>query len=276
MLGKAEILSILEQEESIINYLKLRKHNGQLNKDVNKKINEIAGLCEQVLKVIEKYDRDKEVVFLECSCGKSYLSFALNHILKEELNRNVFFFGVDTNKELIERCNETSSSLGYRNMVFKHGRTIDFVPDGNIDVVVALHACDTATDEAIVKGIKVGAKYIMVVPCCHGQLRSQIKAHHPLVSLTQFGLLRYKFADVLTEALRSLFLLGNGYYVELLEIVSPKLTPKNILISARKIKRKNKANLDRYYELSGMFNVNSRLNEFFQEHSTPENLACTC
>lgn len=276
MLSKAEILNILEQEENIINCLKLRKHNGQFKKDANKKINEIAGLCEQVLKVIEKFDRDKEVVFLECSCGKSYLSFALNYILKEELNRDAFFFGVDTNKELVEKCNEASSVLGYRNMVFRHGRTIDFVPDREICVVVALHACDTATDEAIVKGIKVGAKYIMVVPCCHGQIRSQIKAHHPLVSLTQFGLLRYKFADILTEALRSLFLLGNGYYVELLEIVSPKLTPKNILISARKMKRRNKVSLDRYYELSSMFNTNSRLNEFFQEHSTPENLACSC
>ena len=276
IINKAEIINLLEQEDSITNPLGFRHSNGLLKKDMNKKINEIAGFCEQILKVVRKFDREKEIVFLECSCGKSYLSFVLSYIFERESNTMPFFFGVDTNGELIQRCEETRAVLGYDNMDFKQGRTIDFSSDRKIDVVIALHACNTATDEAIAKGIKIGAKYIMVVPCCQGQLRSQIKDNHPLTSVTQFGLLRSKFADILTDALRSQFLLGNGYYVELLEIVPPKLTPKNILISARKIKNTSKRNLDGYYQLRNIFNTNISLQEYFCEQPLNDDQACAC
>lgn len=276
MLSKTEILNIVEQEENIISCLGMKRQNGLLRKEMGKKINEIAGFCEQILKIVKKLDIDKEIVFLECSCGKSYLSFVLNCIFEKKLNVKAFFFGVDINKELIQRCEGICSILGYKSMVFRHGRTIDFTPDRKVDVVIALHACDTATDEAIAKGIKIGARYIMVVPCCQGQIRSQIKNHHPLINITQFGLLRYKFADILTDALRSQFLLGNGYYVELLEIVSPKLTPKNVLISARKIKRKRKNNLEGYYQLNNIFNTNFRLQDFFNERSLNDSMVCAC
>jgi hypothetical protein len=275
-INKAEIINLLEQENGISNPLGFRHSNGLLKKDMNKKINEIAGFCEQIIKVVSKYNKEKEIVFLECSCGKSYLSFVLSYLFEKEFNKKHFFFGVDTNGELIQRCEETRAGLHYENMVFKHGRTIDFDSDKKIDVVIALHACNTATDEAIAKGIKIGARYIMVVPCCQGQLRSQIKDHHPLTSVTQFGLLRSKFADILTDALRSQFLLGHGYYVELLEIVPPKLTPKNILISARKIKNTNKRNLDGYYQLNNMFNTNFSLQEYFCEQPLNDEQACTC
>lgn len=276
MLSKTEILNIVEQEENIISCLGMKRQNGLLRKEMGKKINEIAGFCEQILKIVKRLDIDKEIVFLECSCGKSYLSFILNCIFEKKLNIKAFFFGVDINKELIQRCEEICSILGYKSMVFRHGRTIDFTPDRKVDVVIALHACDTATDEAIAKGIKIGARYIMVVPCCQGQIRSQIKNHHPLINITQFGLLRYKFADILTDALRSQFLLGNGYYVELLEIVSPKLTPKNVLISARKIKRKRKNNLEGYHQLNNMFNTNFRLQDFFNERSLNYSMVYAC
>ncbi len=277
ILNKAEIVNLLERENSITDHLGFRHTNGLLKKDMNKKINEIAGFCEQILKVVRKnYDKKKEIVFLECSCGKSYLSFVLSYILEKESNTTPFFVGVDTNGELIQRCEEIRTALGYENMAFNHCRTIDFFSDRKIDVVIALHACNTATDEAIAKGINIGAKYIMVVPCCYGQIRSQIKDHHPLTGVTQFGLLRYKFADILTDALRSQFLLGNGYFVELLEIVPPKLTPKNILISARKIKNTNKRNLEGYYQLNNMFNTNFSLQEYFCEQPLNDDQACAC
>jgi protein-L-isoaspartate O-methyltransferase len=276
IINKTEILNLLEQEDSIAKPLGFRHSNGLLKKDMNKKINEIAGFCEQILKMVRKFDREKEIVFLECSCGKSYLSFVLSYIFEKESKAMPSFIGVDTNGELIQRCEETRALLGFDNMVFKHGRTTEFSSDRKIDVVIALHACNTATDEAIAKGIEIGAKYIMVVPCCQGQLRSQIKDNHPLTSVTQFGLLRSKFADILTDALRSQFLLGNGYYVELLEIVPPKLTPKNILISARKIKNTNKRNLEGYYKLNNMFNTNFSLQEYFCEQPLNDDKVCTC
>ncbi len=276
IINKAEIINLLEQEDSISNPLGFRHSSGSLRKDMNKKINEIAGFCEQILKVISKYNKKKEIVFLECSCGKSYLSFVLSYIFDKEFNTKTFFFGVDTNGELIQRCEKTRTALHYENMAFKHGRTIDFYSDKKVDVVIALHACNTATDEAIAKGIEIGARYIMVVPCCQGQLRSQIKDHHPLTTVTQFGLLRSKFADILTDALRSQFLLGNGYYVELLEIVPPKLTPKNILISARKTKNTSKRSLDGYHQLNNIFNTDFSLQDYFCEQPLTDEQVCAC
>jgi hypothetical protein len=277
ILSKAEIVNLLEREGSITDILGFRHTNGLLKKDMSKKINEIAGFCEQILKVVRKnYNKKKEIVFLECSCGKSYLSFVLSYIFEKESSATPFFIGVDTNGELIQRCEKIRIALGFENMVFKHGRTIDFFSDKKIDVVIALHACNTATDEAIAKGIKFGAKNIMVVPCCYGQLLSQIKDNHPMTGVTQFGLLRYKFADILTDALRSQFLLGNGYFVDLLEIVPPKLTPKNVLISARKIKSKNNRSLEGYNQLSNMFNTNLSLEEYFDGQTIDKDIACTC
>ncbi len=276
IINKAEIINLLEQENGISDPLGFRHSNGLLKKDMNKKINEIAGFCEQILKVVSKYNKNKEIVFLECSCGKSYLSFVLSYIFEKEFDMTPFFFGIDTNSELIQRCEETRDILNYENMVFKHGRTIDFCSDKKIDVVIALHACNTATDEAIAKGIEIGARYIMVVPCCQGELRSQIKDHHPLTTVTQFGLLRSKFADILTDALRSQFLLGNGYYVELLEIVPPKLTPKNTLISARKTKNTSKRSLEGYRQLNNIFNTNFSLQEYFCEQPLNDDPVCAC
>ena len=171
IINKSEILNLLEQEDSITNPLGFRHSNGLLKKDMNKKINEIAGFCEQILKVVRKFDREKEIVFLECSCGKSYLSFVLSYILEKESNTKPSFIGVDTNGELIQRCEETRAVLGYDNMVFKQGRTTDFSSDRKIDVVIALHACNTATDEAMKANFSS-----LLVPTCAAPRTTAIKA----------------------------------------------------------------------------------------------------
>ncbi len=238
-----------------------------------KKYNEVIGFCEQILRILETYPQNKEVVFLDCSCGKSYLSFALNIILTKHLNISAYFYGVDTNKVLIEKCNSISSSLGFCNMSFINSRIIEFYPDKPVDILIALHACDTATDEAIAKGIKTGANYIVVVPCCENQIRGRLKVGHPLVDLTDFGLLRYRFADILTEALRAQFLTGAGYHVKLTEVTSPKYTPKNLMIIARRKKGNKKYNLDKYKKLNEMFNTEFVLNNYFSEVEL-DNKAC--
>ncbi|MEP9412292.1 MAG: SAM-dependent methyltransferase [Candidatus Brocadia sp.] len=230
-----------------------------------KKFNEVVGFCEQVMRIVETYPTDKEIVFLDCSCGKSYLSFALNYIFSNQFVRKTFFYGVDTNPVLIEKCEQMRESLGFRNMQFFSSRIIDFQPEKSVDMVIALHACDIATDETIAKGIKLGAKYIIVVPCCENQIRSRLKTGHPLVGLTDFGLLRYRFADILTEALRSQFLTGAGYHVKLTEIVSPRFTPKNLMIIARKRKENVKCNMDKYKKLDEMFNTGFILKSYFDE-----------
>ena len=237
----------------------------------SKKFNEVTGFCEQVLRIIEAYPQGKEIVFLDCSCGKSYLSFALNIILTKLLDLKTFFYGVDTNSILIEKCLRIRDCLGFRNMHFFNSRIIDFLPEKPVDIVIALHACDVATDETIAKGIKLGAKFIFVVPCCQNQIRNRLKIGHPLVDLTDFGLLRYRFADILTEALRAQFLTGAGYHVKMTEITSPRCSPKNLMIIARRKKGNKRYNLQKFKRLNEMFNTECVLNNYFTECELGQN-----
>lgn len=257
--NKETIGELLKSNKELLRILALNFNDGR----EIKKFNEVVGFCEQIVQIIGSYPLDRELVFLDCSCGKSYLSFALNCVLSNLFAIKTYFYGVDTNKILIEKCDQIKETLGYGNMRFTNARIIDVEPEKPIDIVIALHACDLATDETIAKGIKLSAKYIIVVPCCENQIRNRLKVGHPLVDLTDFGLLRYRFADILTEALRAQFLSGAGYYVKLLEVISPKFTPKNLMIIARRKRGNKKYNLDKYKKLDEMFNTEFALKNYF-------------
>lgn len=231
--------------------------SGQFHQRDTKKIQEVVGFSTHILKIAP--DLLKEgLVCLDCSCGKSYLTFVLNYLLREMYGIKATFYGVDTSLPLVERCRVIATLLGYENMSFWQGRTREFEPQANVDIVLSLHACDTATDEAVAKGIQLGAKYIIVVPCCQNQVRGQIRPSQPLKRLTEFGLLRYRFADLLTDAIRAQVLRGAGYYVEMHEIVPPTVTPKNLVITARKT-RSGKKGMEGYKELSSLLGVRSTL-----------------
>ncbi|HHT9153171.1 MAG TPA: class I SAM-dependent methyltransferase [Candidatus Hypogeohydataceae bacterium YC40] len=228
-----------------------------------KKLQEVAGFSAHIFRVAS--DLLKEgLICLDCSCGKSYISFVLNYLLREMYGLKAAFYGVDTSLPLIERCKAIAALLGYENMSFWRGRTRQFEPPVPVDIVLALHACDIATDEAIAKGIQLGARYIIVVPCCQNQVRGQIKDEQTLRRLTEFGLLRYRFADILTDAIRAQVLRGAGYYVEMHEIVPPTVTPKNLVITARKT-RSGKKGMEGYKELSRLFGVHSPIEGLLQE-----------
>jgi len=260
---KNNIAEELKSSKELLRALSLDIEKSEDGRDF-KKFNEVVGFCEQILRVVEAWPQNKEIVFLDCSCGKSYLSFALNYIFSKRFSAETFFYGVDINSVLIERCNRIKDSLGFDNMQFVHAKIIEALPEKPVDMVIALHACDTATDETIAKGIKLGARYIMVVPCCENQIRSSLKNGHPLVDLTVFGLLRYRFADILTDALRSQFLMGAGYSVKLVEIASPKCTPKNLMIVARRKKGVKKFSMDGYNRLDEMFHTEFVLKDYFR------------
>lgn len=270
MVSKKIISDEIKTSPELIKALSINVDQSDDRREI-KKFNEVVGFCEQVIRIIETYPESKEIVFLDCSCGKSYLSFALNYIISKRFAKKTFFYGVDTNRILVETCDRISGSLGFKNMQFICARIIDVFPEKPIDMIIALHACDSATDEAIAKGIKLGAKHIVVVPCCENQIRNRLKTGHPLVELTDFGLLRYRFADILTEALRAQFLMGVGYYVKLIEMISPRFTPKNLMIMARRKKRSKKYNMDNYKKLDEMFNTDFVLKRYFQDHEFVRN-----
>lgn len=264
MMMRDKVAELLKTSGDMLQLLSFDKEQARDDREV-KKFDEVVGFVEQVVAVVGCYSRDREIVILDCSCGKSYLSFALNNILSRLFPMSFYFYGVDTNKTLIEKCKQISDRLGHSNMTFVDGRIIDIKPEKPVDIVVALHACDVATDETIAKGIKLGVKYILAVPCCENQVRGRIKHGHPLVDITDFGLLRYRFAEILTEALRSQFLTGSGYAVKLIEMVPPKVSPKNLMIIARRKKGNKKYNLERYHKIDNVFNTKFVLKSFFSE-----------
>lgn len=234
---------------------------GQLDARKAKKLGEVAGFAAIILKWVREHLAGRERLrIVEFSCGKSYLGIVLVALLQELQGTSAELVGVDVNEELVDKCRSIARAAGIDGAAYVASRTAAFESDLEFDLAVALHACDTATDEAIAKGIQLGAKLVMVVPCCQNQIRGQIKSGHPLMAMTEFGPIRYRLANMLTDALRGQFLRSAGYHVEMLEIGSPRLTPKNLCICARKSRRGSGKRRDAGYRtLKSFFDVKPKI-----------------
>ena len=176
-------------------------------------------------------------------CGKSYLTFAVHYFLTEIKKVPCQIEGLDLKQDVINFCNQTARKLGLKNLNFRVGNISDYSGDSDPDIVMTLHACDTATDFALQYAVNRGAKAILSVPCCQHQINTQITNNRkgkikqpdsPLEPILKHGLLREKFSSLLTDALRAEWLEQQGYKVQLLEFIDEEHTPKNILIRAVK------------------------------------------
>ena len=176
-------------------------------------------------------------------CGKSYLTFAVHYFLTEIKKVPCQIEGLDLKQDVIDFCNQTAAKLGLKNLNFRVGNISDYSGDTDPDIVMTLHACDTATDFALQYAVSRCAKAILSVPCCQHQINTQITNNRkgkikqpdsPLEPILKHGLLREKFSSLLTDALRAEWLEQQGYKVQLLEFIDEEHTPKNILIRAVK------------------------------------------
>lgn len=259
-MDRTDVLDYLRDRPEALKKMELMGPEGQLDERGAKKIEEIAGFAAIILRYVRDWLPDQDLTVLEGSCGKSYLGFVLALLFPDVDDRRVRLWGVDFNPELIARCRSLADDLGLDQMHFVSNRTINFQSEEEFNLVVSLHACDTATDEAIAKGIQLGARLILSVPCCQNQIRSQLKSGHPLTPVTDYGPARYRLANLLTDALRAQFLNAAGYHVKLDEIGSPRLTPKNLCICARKVKRPSKRARDRdYRHLRDVFGIRPKI-----------------
>lgn len=168
---------------------------------------------------------------VDFGCGKAYLTFALYYYLRTIRNRNVEIIGLDLKEDVISFCNQVAWDLGYRQLRFLIGDIADYQSDSKADLVVTLHACDTATDFALIKAVEWNASVILSVPCCQHELFSQIKdvLHQPIL---KHGILKERVSAILTDGLRALKLEEQGYDVSLIEFTSLEHTAKNIMIRA--------------------------------------------
>ncbi len=258
------LLNRLLGRQDLLKAIELLGPDGQSDTRKSKKLREVCGFCELILRYVGACLAKQDFVrIVEFSCGKSYLGIVLVLLLRELLGKEVALIGVDVNPDLVAKCRQVAAAAGLEDAEFAASRTLEFRTDQAVHVVVALHACDTATDEAIARGIQLGAPLILAVPCCQNQIRGQIKSGHPLTAMTEFGPIRYHLANLLTDVLRAQFLHSAGYHVEMLEIGSPRLTPKNLCICARKVKRAARAGRDSGYKmLKEFFDVRPKVEQF--------------
>lgn len=194
---------------------------------------------------------------IDFGCGKSYLTFALYYYLKLVRGRDVEIIGLDLKEDVIKFCNETAKKLMYDELTFLTGDIADFQSTG-ADMVVTLHACDTATDFALINAVKWHSKVILSVPCCQHELFSQIKSdiNEPML---KHGIIKDKFTELLTNSLRGLKLEAAGYNVNMIEFTSLEHTSKNVMIKAvfpdkQNLAAKEKASQE-YEALKNFYNV---------------------
>ena len=171
---------------------------------------------------------------LDFGCGSSYLTFGLYTYLNERRGLPARLVGVDSNTELIAKCNAQAAALEYGDLCFTAAPIIDFAPADAPDLVVALHACDTATDDAIAQTIRHGARMLVCAPCCHHHLNEQLDIA-VLRPIMRHGILKQRMGDILTDSFRALILRIMGYRAEVIEFVAAEHTAKNLMIRAVKI-----------------------------------------
>lgn len=211
--------------------LGVQTEDGNVKKQKYDKFKQINRFVEFIDDALEHLPKGRTIRILDFGSGKSYLTFALYHYLKVEKGLDLRVTGLDLKKEVIEECNTIARDLGYDQLEFLVGDINDYNDESSVDMVVTLHACDVATDMALARAVKWGAKVILSVPCCQHELNRQLEAPALNVML-QHGLIRERFAALATDSIRAQLLSLVGYEAQLLEFIDMENTPKNILIRA--------------------------------------------
>lgn len=225
--------------------------------DKYKQINRFVEIIDDEIK---KNDY-KELTILDFGCGKSYLTFVLYYYFVKIKNINVKMIGLDLKEDVIKKCNEIAKSYKYDNLHFELGDINGFKYNNKVDMVITLHACDTATDYALYNAVKWNAKMIFSVPCCQHELNSQMKSDE-LSILTRYGIVQERVAALMTDAVRANILECCGYKTQLLEFIDISHSPKNILIRASKgnvSKEKKEKSLNEVNNLVKQFNFDPTL-----------------
>lgn len=236
--------------------------DGKIVKSKFDKFRQINRFLEFVEDILPQLPEDKELTILDFGCGKSYLTFAIYYYLHELKKLDVRIIGLDLKTEVIRHCNELSEKYSYDKLKFLQGDIAEYTGVNEVDMVVTLHACDTATDFALGKAIGWNAKVILSVPCCQHELNSQIR-NEILADIFKYGLIKERMAALITDAIRAEYLENQGYEVQILEFIDMEHTPKNILIRAVK-NGKKKNNSESIKACEEFFNITPTLGQLLR------------
>lgn len=234
-----------------------------------RQINEFIKLIEQS-GCIEQLRADP-IQIVDFGCGNAYLTFAVFHYFQNILRRPVQVLGIDRDEAAVQRNNERAAALGWERIAFEAGSIQQLELPQPPDVALALHACDTATDEALARAIAARCTLIVAVPCCHHDLQEQLDGNavpHPWGPVLRQSILKERLGDILTDALRAQVLRILGYKVDVLQFISPEHTAKNLMIRAvRQGRQDSQRLLKEYEELKAVWGVTPCLEQLLAEHS---------
>ena len=211
--------------------LGVQTQDGKIVKSRYDKFRQINRFLEFIEDILPKLDKTRENVIIDFGCGKSYLTFAMYYYLHEMKGYPIRIIGLDLKKDVISHCGKLAEHYGYDNLKFYHGDIASYEGVDHVDMVVTLHACDTATDYALEKAVRWGAKVILSVPCCQHELNKQMK-NDLMEPVLHYGLIKERMAALYTDALRAELLEQQGYRTQILEFIDMEHTPKNILLRA--------------------------------------------
>lgn len=207
--------------------------DGKVIRSKYDKFRQINRFLEFVEDILPKLSKDREIRIIDFGCGKSYLTFAMYYYLKELKGYEIQIVGLDLKEEVIEHCNSLAGKYGFEKLKFLWGDIASYEGAEQVDMVVTLHACNTATDYALAKAVGWNASVILSVPCCQHELNRQME-NQLMKPAFQYGLIKERMAALYTDAIRAQVLENHGYRTQILEFIDMEHTPKNILIRAVK------------------------------------------
>ena len=268
--------------------------DGKIVRTKMDKFRQINRFLEFVEDILPQLDKDRELTLLDFGCGKSYLTFAMYYYLHELKGYDIRIIGLDLKTDVILHCNELAKKYGYEKLTFLVGDIADYEGVDQVDMVVTLHACDTATDYALAKAVGWNAKVILSVPCCQHEVNKQLEKQRNLHSgkmksktevmevsemlgdqlvsmedvlgpIMDYGLLRERFAALVTDGLRAKRLESEGYETQVLEFIDMEHTPKNLLIRAVKTGKPDAKAYDEVQNMSRVLNIDLTLKKLLED-----------
>ncbi len=247
---------LIDTDAAYLQELGVTTKDGALKKEMQHKFKQINRYVEIIDGILKDAALKTGFSVVDMGSGKGYLTFALyDHLQKKRMAANVT--GIELRPDLVEKCNRIALQSGYKDLHFQKG-SIQETDLPSVEMLIALHACDTATDDAIAKGIKAGAEIIICAPCCHKQIRKQMAPDNALKNITKHGILLERQAEMVTDTIRALILESQGYKTRVFDFIDEEDTPKNVLIVGikGKVPEKNaKENLQKIKDLKEMFGI---------------------
>lgn len=244
--------------------LSVMTKEGRVVKSRYDKFRQINRYLEFIADVIPALPKGRAIHIVDFGCGKSYLTFAMYYYLHELLGMEVVITGLDLKAEVIKNCEALAGRLGYGKLHFEVGDIAGYKASSDVDMVVSLHACDTATDYALAQAVEWRASIILAVPCCQHEVNRQISCPQ-LGAVLKYGILKEKMSALITDAMRAQLLKEQGYEVQVLEFIDMEHTPKNLLIRAIKRKGMHPAARQESEQLAAFLGLNTTLQKLLDQ-----------